>query len=170
MNLSNINKVFSHRIVSGAEYHWDCYGPNTRYLDFESEYAHGSALYDTVTLEVYEANVNDKADNYRYRWLNPQTVDSYIDECKAKGIDYKNAWDSCEWVDLDLEEDFLEKARAVFEGKPFDNRIQVPLELEDDVFLELAKQAHSRDITINKMVELVLQHAIDEHKSKKETS
>jgi len=45
----------------------------------------------------------------------------------------------------------------------FDERVSVPLDLDNDVILALALEAHKRDITINKMVELVLQRAIDEN-------
>ena len=59
----------------------------------------------------------------------------------------------------------MEKAKAIFENKPFDRRVEVPVELEDDVLLQLALEAHKRDITLNKMVEILLQNAIDAHRN-----
>ncbi len=44
-----------------------------------------------------------------------------------------------------------------------DNRVEVELDLEEDVILQLALEAHKRDITLNKMVELLLQEVIDKH-------
>lgn len=45
-----------------------------------------------------------------------------------------------------------------------DNRVEVELDLEEDVILRLALEAHKRDITLNKMVEILLQEVIDKHK------
>jgi predicted HicB family RNase H-like nuclease len=52
----------------------------------------------------------------------------------------------------------------MFNGDEWDSRIQVPLDLDNDLLLQLAMEAHKRDITLNKMVEIVLQQAIDTHK------
>ena len=45
-----------------------------------------------------------------------------------------------------------------------DNRVDVELDLDEDVILQLALEAHKRDITLNKMVEIILQEVIDKHK------
>jgi hypothetical protein len=171
MNLKQVNEVFDYWIVGGSEYQWNCYGPNARYLDYESNYAHGSVLYDTKTQEVYEVSVNDKADKHTpYRWMNPNTVEKYKAECTFRGVNPKSAWDDIVWCDLEVAEDFCTKANAIFNGLDFDPRIEVPLDLEDDLILELALEAHKRDITLNKMVELVLEKAIKEHNKVNETS
>ena len=44
-----------------------------------------------------------------------------------------------------------------------DNRVEVELDLEEDVILRLALEAHKRDITLNKMVEILLQEVIDRY-------
>ena len=69
------------------------------------------------------------------------------------------------WYDLETQEDWLTKARAIMRGEEFDRRIDVPLELDDDTLFRLFKMAHERDITLNKMVEIVLQEVIDKHKA-----
>lgn len=165
MKIDKVNEAFGHRIVGGSGYMWNCYGSNARYLDYESMHGYGSAVYDTVTLDVYEVTVNDTQDNFRYRWLNPETKQDYLDACKSRGIDPNNAWDSLVWYDLELATDFCTKANSIINGVEFDTRVEVPLEIEDDVILALALEAHKRDITINKMVELLLQQAIQEHRS-----
>jgi hypothetical protein len=48
--------------------------------------------------------------------------------------------------------------------KEEDNRVDIDLNLDDIDILRLALEAHKRDITLNKMVELVLQEAIDLHR------
>jgi predicted HicB family RNase H-like nuclease len=45
-----------------------------------------------------------------------------------------------------------------------DGRVSVDIDIDDDVILQLALEAHKRDITLNKMVEIILQEVIDRHK------
>jgi hypothetical protein len=170
MHLSQVNEITDHRITEGSEYCWNCY-PNARYLSYESEFAHVSVLYSTETQEIYEADVSVKVDNWfdedknmrPYRWLNPEYKDAMISEAKTRKVKWRKAWDDVKWIDLEVEEDFLEKTKAIFNGESHDKRIQVPIELEDDVMLELCMEAHKRDITLNQMVEKVLREVIDTH-------
>ena len=45
-----------------------------------------------------------------------------------------------------------------------DNRVEVEINLEDHEILALAMEAHKRDITLNNMIEIILQEVIDKHK------
>jgi hypothetical protein len=47
-----------------------------------------------------------------------------------------------------------------------DDREVVPVDLSDEEFLTIAKMAHERDITFNKMVEAILWSYIKDTKSK----
>lgn len=166
MHLSKVNEALNHKIVGGDEYQWECYGPNARYLDYESQYAHASVIFNTMTQEIYEATVSSKDENVKlYRWLEPDTKQLFINECKRKKIDPNLAWDTVHYVDLETVEDFLDKAEAIFNGETFDTRIQVPLELERDELYELMSMAHERDITLNEMVEEILWRVINTEKN-----
>lgn len=170
MHLSKINEITNHRITGGSEYGWNCY-PNARMLDYESDFAYVNVVYNTNTQEVYEADVSIKTeawdDDMRpYRWLNPEYKDIMVAEAKSRKVKWRKAWDDVKWVDLETEEDFLEKAKAIFHGEDFDKRVQVPVDLEDDILLQLCMEAHKRDITLNRLVEEILQNLID--KTKKE--
>jgi hypothetical protein len=165
MHLSKVNEALDHKINGGSEYGWNCW-PNARWLDYESDNAHASVVFNSETQEVYVAEVNDKNDVLKpYRWMNPFYKDQYLKEAEDRNIDPNQAWDNKKWYDLETHEDWLTKARAIMRGEMFDERVEVPLELEDDVFMQLALEAHKRDITINKMVELILQKVIDERLS-----
>jgi hypothetical protein len=170
MNLKEVNETLDHKITMGSEYQWHCYGPDARFLDYESDYAHASVIYSTKTQEIFQAEISTKTevwdDKKPYRWLNPAHKDTYLAEAKERGIDPNNAWDTTEWIDLELPEDFLEKAKAIFNGDEYDTRIQVPIDLEDDLLLQLAMEAHKRDITLNNMIEIILQGVIDNHSLK----
>ena len=48
--------------------------------------------------------------------------------------------------------------------KETDNREEVELDLDDGTILHLALEAHKRDITLNSMIEIILQEVIDKHK------
>ena len=45
-----------------------------------------------------------------------------------------------------------------------DNRVEVEINLEDHEILALAMEAHKRDITLNNMIEIILQETIDRHR------
>jgi len=45
-----------------------------------------------------------------------------------------------------------------------DNRVDVEVDLDNFTILQLALEAHKRDITLNKMVEIILQEVIDRYK------
>ena len=110
MHISKVNVALNHRITGGSNYHWQCYGPNARYLDYESDHAHASVLFDSETQVVYEASVNAKDEKLTpYRWLNPEYKDAYYTESAYKGIDPDNAWDDTNWCDLEVADDWLEK-------------------------------------------------------------
>ena len=168
MNLEQVNNLFQHRITDGSDYLWDCYGSNTRSIDYTSEYACGYVVFDTDTQTVYEVSVSPVVGSWDvepkpYRYINPEYQEAYKQEAINRGIDADQAWDDIKWVDLETEEDFIEKASSMFNGVTFDTRIQVPIDLDNDTMLKLAMEAHKRDITLNKMVEEVLRNVIAEH-------
>ena len=51
-----------------------------------------------------------------------------------------------------------------------DNRVDLELELTDEEFLTIARMAHEKDITINRQIELLLEHAIAISKNRDHTS
>jgi hypothetical protein len=165
MHLSKVNEALDHKITGGSEFQWQCWD-NARYLDFESEHAHASVVFNTETQEVYVAEINDKDDFYKpYRYMNPFYKNQYLDEAKERGVDPNQAWDDKTWYDLETQEDWLTKAGAIMRGEDFDTRVEVPLDLDDDILFELFMMAHKRDVTLNKMVEIILQEVIDKHQS-----
>lgn len=161
MHLSKVNEALDHKISGGSEHMWNCW-PNSRFLDYETDYAHVSVVFNTETQEVYTAEVNDKDNFYKpYRWMNPLYKQVFVDEAKERNVDPDQAWDDTKWYDLETQEDWLEKAGAIMRGESFDERIQVPLDLDNDLMMRLMLEAHKRDITLNQMVELILQKQID---------
>jgi hypothetical protein len=166
MHLSKVNEALDHKIVGGSEHQWRCW-PNARFLDYESDYAHASVVFSTETQEVYLAEVNDKNDSVKpYRWLNPSYKQAFVDESELRGVSHIQAWDNTNWYDLETKEDWLEKARAIMHGEKFDTRVEFPLDLDDDTMMHLFMLAHKNDVTLNKMVEMILQEVIDKNEIK----
>jgi len=156
-------EVADYRITEGSDYMWDCYGKNAYRLDAWNGDHDGhsvSILFDTKTQEVYEATAYDYANQRAYRLMNSDWVKKHKKEAKLREVDYKQAWDDVEYTDLELDDDWLEKAKAIVSGKAYDTRVQVPLVLDNDQLFEMMRLAHDRDITLNALVEDILKQAI----------
>lgn len=162
-------ETFNYRITEGDTYGWSCYGPNAHQLSaWNGKHSDGgwsgNIVFDTKTDVVYEVEVCDYTNERAYRIINPEYKKAYESEAKNHGASADEAWDCVKFTDLEIDEDWLAKAEAIVDGVDYDSRVEVPMNLDDDVILALALEAHKRDITINKMVEILLQQVIDERK------
>ena len=91
----------------------------------------------------------------------------YIEYANRHNPEYRDvAWDGVDYVDLESDNDWIQKAIAIKQGKDYDTRVTIPLELEDDEIFGLMKMAHERDITLNQFVEELLWEAINREKAK----
>ncbi len=102
--------------------------------------------------------------NRAYRLINPDFQSDHSDESEERGISVNNAWDDVKYIDLDVDDDFFQKALAIREGEDYDTRVKIQVEFDDAELLEYMKIAHDRDITFNQLVEIALQEAIDQHR------
>ena len=64
-------------------------------------------------------------------------------------------------IELDLSEDMLEKLTAIFKGLPYDERIMISLDLDDDTRKGLETMALEQNITMDRLVEKILQEFIE---------
>lgn len=83
----------------------------------------------------------------------------------ASSQDDSVAWDGVSWVDLENDEDFIEKTAAITKGVEYDDRVSIPLTLTDDELLVLFKLAHAADVTFNEYVARVVQEQLDRKKT-----
>jgi hypothetical protein len=167
ITLKDWMEVSNYRISEGSEYCWDCFGPNAYRLDAwngEQDGHSHSIVFDTKTQEVYEVTTYDYRNNRAYRLMNPVWVNEFKEEAERREVKFAEAWDDVNYVDLDVVEDFLEKARAIEAGEDYDTRVQLQVTFSDDELLQYMKIAHDRDITFNELVEIALQEAIDQHR------
>jgi len=169
ITLKQFFETVDYRITEGGDYQWKCFGDHAYYLSsWDGNPVDGCSaniVFDTKTQEVYSVEVCDYDLDRAYRLINPDYRFGYDDE--ASGNEYANqAWDDVEFTDLETDEDWLEKAHAILNGLKYDTRVQVPIDLDDGEVYTLMKIAHERDITLNSLVEEMLQQYIDQHRDR----
>ena len=170
ITLKQFMEVVDYRITEGSDYQWQCFGHNAYCLDSWNGEQDGhtvSIIFDTRTQEVYQIMAYDYTRKRAYRMTNPDYKADFSAECEDRDI-IDEAWElddgtPVKYVDLDVVEDFLEKARAIVTDEEYDTRVQVPVEFTDEELLKYMKMAHEHDMTFNQFVEAALKDAIDNH-------
>lgn len=164
LTLKEWMELTEYRITEGSEYGWQCFGPNAYGLNSWSGEQDGHSFnieFDTRTQTVYVVEVCDYRHQRAYRIINPDYRQAYLNEAKTHGVREKEAWDDVDFVDLESDDDFIQKALAIRAGEDYDTRVSIPVDFPDDVLFTLMKQAHEQDITFNQHVENILKVAID---------
>ena len=156
-------ELIGYRITEGSDYMWSCYGSDAHALDSWNGEQDGhsfTVIFDTKDQTVYEVQAHDYVHNRAYRMINPDFQKKYKKEAKHRDIDKNNAWDDVNYIDLEVDDDFIQKCLAIRAGEDYDTKVSVPLELEDDKMFELMRMAHEQDITLNQLVENILRNMI----------
>ena len=160
-------ELVDYKITEGSEYMWSCYGPNAYTLDsWNGVHGEGgysfSIVFSTKSQKVYEVSMCDYTNNRAYRMINPKNVEKHRKEAESKSVLANQAWDDVDYIDLDVVDDFIQKALAIRAGEDYDTRVQVEVDFSDEDLLQYMKLAHQRDMTFNELVEEALRHAITE--------
>ena len=167
MLLKTFMEIVNYRITEGSDYQWSCFGPNAYMLDsWDGRHEDGHSLsitFDTRTQVVYSVEACDYKNERAYRLVNPAYKEKHNAEVKNRGMS-DEAWDDVMWIDLEVEEDFEEKARAIVAGLDYENTVSIPLDLPDDLLLEAAMNAHKQDITLNAYINNALREMLEEYK------
>jgi hypothetical protein len=146
-------ELVDHRITEGSEYNG--YAPRTYALSSWNGEHDGYSfeiIFDTTTQEVYCVEACDYKNERAYRLINPDYVHTPHDS---------EAWDDVEWIDLEIDDDFIQKALAIKNGETYDTRISIPLTLNDEEMLVLFQKAHEADVTVNQYVSYVLRQYLE---------
>jgi hypothetical protein len=158
-------ELVAYRITEGADYGWQCYGSNVYQLDSWNGEHDGhsfSIIFDTKNHTVYEVQAHDYLHNRAYRMINEDFAKKLSKEAKRRDINKDEAWDDVNYIDLDVDDDFIQKCLAIAAGEDYDTRVQVPVDFSDEDMLKYMKMAHERDMTFNEFIEEALRHAIEE--------
>jgi hypothetical protein len=160
-------ELTDYKITEGSDYGWGCYGPNSYTLDSWNG-VHGaggysfSITFSTKSQKVYEVSMCDYTNDRAYRMINTKFQEKHRKEAEARGVNLNEAWDDVDYIELDVLDDFIQKALAIRAGESYDTRVQVQVDFSDEDLLQYMKIAHERDITFNELVEDALRHAIEE--------
>ena len=163
-------ELVDYKITEGGDYGWGCYGPNSYTLDSWNG-VHGvggysfSIVFSTKSQKVYEVSVCDYTNDRAYRMIAENKQEKHRKEAEHKSVLANQAWDDVDYVDLDVDDDFFQKALAIKDGESYDTRVLVPVDFSDEELLQYMKIAHERDITFNELVEDALRHAIGEYEA-----
>jgi hypothetical protein len=160
-------ELTNYRITEGSDYGWTCYGPNSHQLDSWNG-IHGkggysfSIVFSTKSQKVYEVSVCDYTNDRAYRMINPKFKDKHAKEAKDRNVDLNQAWDSVDYVDLEVLDDFIQKALAIRAGESYSTDISVPIDLPDDLLMFAFKAAHEQNITFNEFMNQTLRRFIEQ--------
>jgi len=138
------------KITEGSE--WYSNVPNLYSLTSWNERQDGYSLNIVFAPKdnqrVYLVEVCDYKNNHAYRLIDPKI------KSDAK------AYDDVDFVDLESDDDFLEKARAIIAGEEYDTRVSIPVDMPDEELLRCMMAAHKMDITFNQFIELALREVL----------
>lgn len=171
ITLNDFLDVINNDKTTGDSFLYECYGPNA----YSMEYWNGkhddggtsmSVVFDLRTQVVYEMEAWDYDNQREYRWVHPDYKKALFDETSSRGHDPEDSVDGRKYIDLDVEADILEKASAMYEGVPYDTRVLMEIDFDDDLLLSAMKLAHEQDITFNQYVENALRRMLEELEEK----
>lgn len=148
-------ELCDYRITEGSDYYFEAYGNKSYSLSHWNGDQDGYSMnivFEFDTQKVFEVEVCDYKNNRAYRMINPDYAN--------KGQD-SEAWDDVKWTDLEVDDDFIQKALAIKDGTEYDTRVSIPLDLPKEELFNLMQLAHKKDITLNELVEEALRDAIE---------
>lgn len=168
ISMEEFFKAVNYKITEGGDYGWECYGPYSHRLSaWNGKHGEGGwsadIIFSTKSQKVYEVTVCDYTNNRAYRMINPKFVDKHNKEADRRSLSADQVWDDVNYIDLEVDADFLDKTQAIVTGRDYDTRVQIEVDFTDQELLEYMKIAHKRDITFNALIEESLRHVIKEH-------
>lgn len=164
ITIKDFMETIEYRITEGSEYCWKCFGKNAFQIDSWSGDVDGytvSIVFDNKTQIVYQANAYDYKRNRFYRLFNPHYEQAYRNEAERRNLDANEAVDGIDYIDLEVDEDFLKEARAIVNGEDYNTKVTITLDFPDDELLKYMIAAHEQDMKFNDFVEMTLTLAMN---------
>lgn len=168
MKIENYFKAIQYKLGECSPYGWDCFGNHAHFADYfandTTDDVSISCVYDTNTQVVYLVEMWDYPEGVVYRWIDPEYIELFNQELNSRGITPEVEYDDLRLVEIEVEDDILEKIACIALCKKYDTRIQVPLDLPDDLLVELMRLAHAQDITLNQLVGNAITASLEKYK------
>jgi hypothetical protein len=157
-------EVVEYRVTEGSTFCWQCYGSNAYSLDSwngEHEGHSFTIIFDTKTQVVYEVQSHDYKNQRAYRLINSDFKFERDVESANRNVPLDQAWEEVNYVDLEADDDWIQKALAIVAGEDYDTRVSIPIDLPENELMVLFKMAHERDMTFNDFIEEVLREQLE---------
>jgi hypothetical protein len=161
-------EVVEYRVTEGSTFCWQCYGDNAYSLDSWNGDQDGysfTIIFDTKTQVVYEVQSHDYKNQRAYRLINSDFKSNRDAESADRKVPLDQAWDEVNYVDLEADDDWFQKALAIVAGEDYDTRVSIPIDLPEEELMVLFKMAHDRDMTFNDFIEQVLREQLERLKA-----
>lgn len=166
MQLQDFLETIQYKITDGSKLLWNCFGNDAYIVDSEESNIYStSCTFDTKNQVVYMTEVYDYINERAYRWINPNYKNAYSDMCKVRGISETFAYmedDDISFIDLEVQEDFLEKTSKIVQKLPYDTNITIPLDIPDNELLKLMIMAHEQNVTFNQLINNILERTLND--------
>jgi hypothetical protein len=166
ITLKDYLQAINYKVTGGSSFEWNVFGSNAYQLesadteDYDATYT-VCVVFDKVSQKVYELQAWDYLKGRTYRWVSPDFTVAYDAEYVSRGLSFEIALDNEKFINLDVAEDILEKITAIAAGEEYDDRVQIEIDLPDDVIYSAAIQAHKQDITLNQYINNILINALE---------
>jgi hypothetical protein len=158
-NIQDYLKLIDYNIKEGSLYLWDCFGKhNFNVVSNVQGNWHFDLVYSLKTLEVHQVSISDYKEDITYTFFPSGKEKEYREEFALKELD-TSVLDTD--IVLETEDDFFEKAFAIINGKEYDKRIKVPLNVSEKLLFHGLLEAHSQDITFNEYVCKLIKNGIE---------
>ena len=166
ITMKEFMELVDYKITEGSDYMWSCYGNHAYQLSsWNGLHDKGgwsfNIVFSTKSQKVFEVSICDYTNNRAYRMIHPDKIEKFQKEAKNRTSSPNQAWDDVDFIDLEVDDDFISKCLAIKAGKPYDTRVEIEFDLEEDLQLQLMKLAHEHDITLNQMIEKILKEMIN---------
>jgi hypothetical protein len=151
ISLKEWMEVANYRITEGGDYYG--YGGAYALTSWSGDQDGYSIeiIFSPRTQEVYEVQACDYKHNRAYRLVHGDYRDEKLND---------EAWDNTNWIDLESDDDWIQKALSIVAGEDYDTRVTIPLDLPEAELMVLFKAAHAEDMTFNDFVEKVLREKL----------
>lgn len=174
VDLDQWMQAVNYEVTGGWKPLLKAFGEHTHAYECTTVNKHGKILADLccefnkITKDACLIEAHDYINDKSYRWVRPDLKESYIKECASWDESFESfetTKDRLEYIDLETESDILSKTMSIFEGFPYDDRVEVPIDLDDKELFDLMRQAHLKDVTLNQYVASILENYIENFNS-----
>lgn len=169
MKLFEVLQKIKPNITSGSQFLWKCYGNNAWMIDLcriDTKLHMNETvtiIYDSQHMEIYEISTYSEIHQLEYKWYNPNYREIVKEEYKNRNIDFDDPiCEDIKLIELEMLDDIIEKSSAIIEGKDFDKRILVELNLTNEEIETLTRASVLSNQTIDEFVNSALIQIINE--------